>query len=429
MTTDDTRMCELLVGLPDVAVLAVDESADGLIVKVETRAGRDWCASCGVRAAIKERPVVDTGDLRCFGRPVTLAWRKRRWHCPEAACGEGSWTEVDDRIASARCGLTRRAGLWATEQVGRLARPVSTVAGELGVSWHTVMDAVVLYGSALVDDPDRVGQIEVVGADETKWLAARADQRTRWVTSIVDVDARRIADLVEGRNAADLGAWLAAQGHAWCNGVEVAVCDLHEPFRAAYDRHLPDAVQVADPFHVVGVGTRVVDKVRRRVQNNTLGHRGRRHDPLYRARKVLTMAEERLDEPGRQRLRGLLAAGDPRGEVADAHAAKECLRELYTLYGAPDIASGWIDALTEDLADHQAPELRGMARTLRRWRGHILAWHTTGASNGITEGLNALIKKVKRLAAGFRNFDHYRLRVLLHTGGCDWTRLGTTPTT
>jgi transposase len=46
-------------------------------------------------------------------------------------------------------------------------------------------------------------------------------------------------------------------------------------------------------------------------------------------------------------------------------------------------------------------------------------------SNGPTEGLNALIKKVKRIAAGFRNFTHYRLRVLLHAGGCNWDLLST----
>ena len=65
-----------------------------------------------------------------------------------------------------------------------------------------------------------------------------------------------------------------------------------------------------------------------------------------------------------------------------------------------------------------------MAGTLRRWPSQTLAWRTTGVSNGPTEGLNALIKKTKRIAAGFRNFAHYRLRVLFHAGGCNWVRLG-----
>jgi hypothetical protein len=91
------------------------------------------------------------------------------------------------------------------------------------------------------------------------------------------------------------------------------------------------------------------------------------------------MAAERLDERAQERLRGLLAVGDPAGEVAAAHNAKECLRELYTLRASPDLAASWLNALIADLARHPTPELRGMTRTLRRWRRQILAWHTTGS--------------------------------------------------
>jgi hypothetical protein len=62
----------------------------------------------------------------------------------------------------------------------------------------------------------------------------------------------------------------------------------------------------------------------------------------------------------------LLDTGDPAGEVA-AHNAKECLREIYTLWGQPDMASQ-LGALIADLARHRTPEQRGMARTLGRWR-------------------------------------------------------------
>lgn len=49
---------------------------------------------------------------------------------------------------------------------------------------------------------------------------------------------------------------------------------------------LPHAVQVADPFHVVKLANTMMDEVRRRVQNETLGDRGHASDPLYRARKA-----------------------------------------------------------------------------------------------------------------------------------------------
>jgi len=424
MTLDATRACELLVGLEDMTVLSVRENGGGLVVVVESREQVVGCGACGSRATVKDRPEVALGDLASFGRPSTLVWRKRRWSCPEGDCPVGSWTETNPEVAAPRCGLTRRAGLWACRQVGQRARPVSSVAAELGCSWWAVMSAVTVYGTPLVDDPARTAGVEMLGVDETSFLKAQAKAPTRWVSAVVDVGRRRAIDLFEGRNADDLDAWLEARPERWKQQVSVAVTDLHEPFRAALSAHLAHATQVADPFHVVGVGTRAVDAVRRRIQQQTLGHRGRRGDPLYRARKLLSLAAERLDDGGQRRLHRLLRIGDPRREVYDTWIAKECLRDLYTLAADPALAADWLDELTGDLADSLVPELRGMARTLRRWRGQILAWHTTGASNGPAEAVNLLIKKIKRVGHGFRRFAHYRLRVLLYTGGVNWTLLG-----
>jgi len=73
---------------------------------------------------------------------------------------------------------------------------------------------------------------------------------------------------------------------------------------------------VADPFHLVKLANTKLDECRRRMQNETLGHRGHQSDPLYRCRRLLTKAKERLNENGHEKLVGLLAAGDPRDDVA-----------------------------------------------------------------------------------------------------------------
>ena len=71
-------------------------------------------------------------------------------------------------------------------------------------------------------------------------------------------------------------------------------------------------------------------------------------------------------------------------------------------------------------ADSDVPELHRLARTIDAWREELLAYFdTSGVSNGPTEAMNLLIKKVKRTGHGFRNFDNYRLRLLLHCG-VDW---------
>ena len=190
-------------------------------------------------------------------------------------------------------------------------------------------------------------------------------------------------------------------------------------YRAGLSPHLDHARRVADPFHVVRVGNRCVDKVRRRVQNETLGHRGRKHDPLFRIRKLLLTGSERSNERGCERMLLGLRVGDPRDEVLGAWLAKESVRDVYLADDPTDAAVLLDKAITGCLAD-DVPEIRALGNTLAGWRTEILAYHDTGASNGPTEGLNLCVKKVKRCGHGFRNFEHYRLRVLLHAGGVTW---------
>jgi transposase len=178
---------------------------------------------------------------------------------------------------------------------------------------------------------------------------------------------------------------------------------------------LGHATVVVDHFHAIRLANTVVDQVRRRTQQATLGHRGRKHDPLYRIRKLLLTAAEQLTSHGRMRLRAGLAAGDRFGEVAAAWQGKELLRAVYATAGPP--ASVALDRFYHWCDGIQVAELSRLARTVRAWEAEILAFHATGGcSNGPTEAVNLLIKKVKRVGHGFRNFANYRLRLLLHCG-------------
>ncbi len=216
------------------------------------------------------------------------------------------------------------------------------------------------------------------------------------------------------------GKWCAGRDPEWLEAVTTVATDLAESFRAGLDNeHLANATRVADPFHVVRVGNRCADKVRRRVQNETLGHRGRAGDPLYRIRKLLLTGSERLDDRGRDRMLLGLRVGDPDDEVLGAWLAKESVRDVY-LTDDPADAAVLIDKAIAGCAADDVEEIRSLGRTLASWRTEILAHHTTGASNGPTEGLNLLIKKVKRAGHGFRSFANYRLRILLHVGGVNW---------
>ena len=201
--------------------------------------------------------------------------------------------------------------------------------------------------------------------------------------------------------------------------------DLSGPYKAVFDTALPDAGQVADPFHVIKLANRRLDECRRRVQNETLGHRGRKGDPLYKCRKLMLLAEERVTVEGQQRLQSLLRAGDPKAEVAYAWHAKEAVRFFYNIPNARH-AQTYLRELAADLQDETFPaEVRSLGRTLTRWFAPIINWHRARASNGPIEAINNWIKRVKRVAFGFARFDHYRIRALLYAGKPDWSLLAT----
>jgi len=422
-------MCEILVGLPEVNVLGVDDGDLFLEIHVECRRLRPGCRRCGVLAHLKDQRIVTLVDLPCFGKPTRLAWHKRRWRCSEVDCPNGSWSEEDRRIAAPRFAITDRAGRWITEQVGRCARSVNEVARELGCDWHTVNDAVLAYGGALVDDPGRFGAVAALGLDEVLFVREGPFHRPQFSTSIVDVGRGQLLDVVPGRSGVGARLWLAKQGSSWLAEVAYATLDLSGSYRAVFDAMVPDATQVADPFHVVKLANDKLDECRRRVQDETFGHRGRKSDPLYRCRRLLTKADERLDDKGRGKLLGLLRAGDPHGEVATAWHAKEAVRELYG-HDDPDLALTFVDRLAADMDDPVHPvEVRSLGRTLKRWRLQIAAWHGAKVSNGPTEAMNNLIKRVKRGAFGFSDFASYRVRALLYAGRPDWSLLESiTPT-
>jgi transposase len=404
-----------LLGLDGFQVVSAELVGGEWQLVVQTTAMVIGCRGCGVPAKPHGRRTVRVRDLPIGGRPVVLCWRKRLWRCRELACGMRTWTEQTAAIHP-RAVLTERARAEGCRRVGKDAHAVAAVARDLGVSWATIMRAVADHGRPLVDDPTRLDGVAALGLDETSFLKATRVAPTRYVTGLVDLEGGRLLDVVADRTRAAVHGWLDARTHDWLAHIGTVALDPWRGYASALVAPLGHATVVVDHFHAVRLANTVVDQVRRRTQQATLGHRGRKHDPLYRIRKLLLAAAEQLTSRGRARLRAGLAAADPTGEVAAAWQGKELLRGVYAASDPAHARAAlarfyrWCDGVG-------VAELSRLARTVRIWEAEILAFHSTGGcSNGPTEAMNLLIKKVKRVGHGFRNFGNYRLRLLLHCG-------------
>jgi transposase len=421
---DPSEILEALVGLKDVVVVAYERRGPHVELVIEQVLGEVRCPTCHRPAQVKERPVVHYVDLPVYGTPMSLAWKKHRMRCVDPACAKKTWVLEDHRIAAKHCLLTTRAAKWATVQVGG-GRTVSEVAAELACDWHTVNDAVTTYGAALLKaDRKRLNKTTAIGLDETSFVKTGRYSHTSFATTVADVENHQIIDILPTREYTDVAGWIDRQPKPWKERIRFGALDMSATYAAVYSVMLPKADQVVDPFHLIALANRSLDAVRRRVQTEQLGHRGRRDDPLYRARRVLLMGEENLDAEGTERLASLLELGDPGGEVAIAYRIKERLRDFYRAANHDEARR-----ILEELQRHclkraMPPEVQKLGRTIKNWFDKIANYHLARVTNGPTESLNNLIKRIKRIGFGFRNFENYRIRALLYAGKPNWRVLG-----
>ncbi|MGP9503198.1 ISL3 family transposase [Specibacter sp. AOP5-B1-6] len=381
-----------------------------------------WCRRCGCEGTGRGTVVRRLAHEPLGWRPTTLEVTVRRYRC--TGCGH-VWRQDTSLAAEPRAKLSRRGLAWALEGIVIAHLTVARVAEGLGVAWNTANDAVLAQGTrVLIEDPNRFDGVRVLGVDEHVWRHTRKGDK--YVTVIIDLTPirdrsgpARLLDMVEGRSKRVFKEWLAARPQAWREAIEVVAMDGFTGFKSATAEELPDAAAVMDPFHVVRLAGDALDQCRRRVQQELHGHRGRKDDPLYRARRTLHTGAGLLTDKQQTRLQELF--------VLEEHVPVEATWGIYqrmiAAYREKDRSLGraameaLIDAVSQDVPAG-LDELRKLGRTLKARATDVLAYfERPGTSNGPTEAINGRLEHLRGSALGFRNLTNYIARSLLESGG------------
>jgi len=381
-----------------------------------------WCRRCGCQGASRDTVIRRLAHEPLGWRPTTLLVTVRRYRCP--GCGH-VWRQDTSSAAAPRAKLSRRGLRWALEAIVCQHLTVARVAEGLAVSWNTANDSVLAEGRrVLVGDPARFDGVRVIGVDEHVWRHTRRGDK--YVTVIIDLTPircgsgpARLLDMIEGRSKQAFKQWLAARPQAWRSGVEVVAMDGFTGFKTAAAEELPAAVAVMDPFHVVRLAGDALDQCRRRVQQDTHGHRGRKDDPLYRARRTLHTGADLLMTKQIQRLHDLFT-GD---EHVQVEATWGIYQRMIAAYREPDRTRGRA-LMTKLIASLRngvpaaLSELHTLGRTLNTRAANVLAYFDRpGTSNAPTEAINGRLEHLRGSALGFRTLTNYIARSLLESGG------------
>ena len=240
---------------------------------------------------------------------------------------------------------------------------------------------------------------QVLGIDEHFF-----SHKKGYATTLVDLKNHKVFDVVLGRSEASLRSYLKRLPGR--EQVRVIVMDLSETYRRIAQQYFPNAMIVADRFHVV------------RLVNQHFLKLWQQHDPEGRRNRGLISLMRRhhwkLSSVQKERLHQYLAQ----------------MPVLQALYFAKQQLNGFLvmKSLKAKRARQMLPKFlalirqfeqspaRALAATLISWLEPIVRMWRFSKSNGITEGFHTKMEMLSRRAYGFRNFENYRLRVLAQCG-------------
>jgi len=297
---------------------------------------------------------------------------------------------------------------WLATQTSKTA-----VTQLMRISWRTVGAIVARVWADCERLRDRWGGLRRLGIDEVSYKRGH-----RYLTVVVDHDTGHLLWAAPGRDSATLHQFFDLLGPDRCALITHVSADGAPYISTVVKATCPNAVRCADPFHVVGWATEVLDTVRRNIIGQARRHARRRAvdqmdagspptvpsfppavDPvtgLTGVRWALLKNPEDLTENQQVKLEWI-ALTDP--DLHRAYLLKEGLRLVFKLPldEATEALDNWIDwARTARI-----PLFAHLARRITAHRSSILAAIEHHMSNGRVESVNGKIRLITRIAYGF----------------------------
>lgn len=214
-------------------------------------------------------------------------------------------------------------------------------------------------------------------------------------------------DVLEERHKENLLIWLEKRGEEWCAAVQTACSDMWDAYQQAAAEKLPNAKRVIDRFHVMKNLNQALTKARRAIQKDADENT---KEVLKGCRWLLVKNHENLTAEQHQQLDQMLAASP---ELKSCYELKESFRALFNeqldVQAAGERLRSWI----ADVEATSFKALKSFVNTLHNWREQILNYFEGRYTNGFAEGVNLKIKMLNRRGYGYRNFNSFRLHVLV----------------
>lgn len=347
------------------------------------------------------------------GLPAYLKLSKQRFLCKHCDHSFTAETSIVDKY----CHISTRTRQWIAHQCDQ--RLTEKYISEMtSVSTTTVRRVIEATARAIRQRPTHVLP-EHLSFDEFKSVKS-VDTAMSFI--FCDAVSHRVIDIVEDRKQPGLIQYFLRYDRSVRQQVKTVTIDMYSPYINVIQRCFPNAKIIIDKFHLVQALNRELNRTRIQVMN----HYRHRNRPTYnkfkRYWKLLLTPPENLTRTEYKKYRLF-------PEWKTTYGIVEYLLDNHDeLKGNYDYTHALSDALKQGhmsqfktliQTSNQVPLSPGMRRVLRTFKKYESyienTLHYPTLTNGPLEGINNSIKVLKRMAFGYRNFAHFRDRILLMT--------------
>lgn len=288
-------------------------------------------------------------------------------------------------------------------EVLQCARSIEDGRRLLRLHWESaqrLMDRAVARGLARRETEN----IRRLGIDEKNFGRGQS-----FMSILTDIDGRRVLEVVPGASTASAQQLIGTLPPEQQQKVEAVAMDRSPAYVSAVEQNLPQADIVHDPYHLAADLNKAVDTVRRQ-EHKALQREG---DDTLTGTKYLWLSDPHNLSEGR--LHSFTHLAQLALKTARAWECKELFKGFYE---QPDAVQGrafFIKWYGRSMRSRLEP-VKGVARSFMNSLPRLLTWFKHRISNAAAEGFNSVIQALKSAARGFRNPDHYRVRILFHCG-------------
>ena len=387
-----------LLNLPNIVVDLVDLQGNKVIISCHISTKEDTCINCKkITKTINQYTNRTLQDLSIVGKEVSLQIRIPQFHCEH--CNKYFAHELG--FADPSKSYTHRQSKWIFELCGQ--QPFSEVGALVNLSNVTIQNIYFERAKELVKIKERFVNVRKIGIDEIAHRKGKGD----FCCVLTDLERGIELDILPNRKKETIVSYFKNLGTTICEQIQVLACDIWDTYISVAKECFPNAEITLDRFHVVKALNESLDDVRKSLRKSY-----KNTEEYKKLKWILFKQPQNCSE---EQLVLLSNAFKQSPTLHQFYIQRNRFNDIYNQAINADQMTNSLTIWAEQAEKLEHPILNKFIKTLRRRMIYIASYANTHVTNAVTEGLNNLIRHIKRISFGMPNFEHLRLRVLLRS--------------